>query len=1553
MNDLSGNRLNDGSDIVVRFVVIKETYLYPYTNYGGGDGEAVGIGDFNHDGLTDVVMTTSSEMLVYLKGSDGNLKTPVAYAAGSYSRSLAVGDLNNDGWDDLVTVDFHSSKISVFLQQSDGTFAPRITYTTHYMYPTVVVVGDITGDGLADVVLSYSGSLYMSSVGVFAQNTNGSLDPVVTYDEFFQGGEDLAIGDVNHDGRNDVVKMNTVGSSPDLSVYLQNTSGTLSEPVPYFLDCNCRGSGIEIGDVTGDGLSDVVISYGGNRPDSKIAVFAQGQDGLLQPSVSYDAYDMPQPVELADIDRDGTLDILVLHGGWRSLGVFLQKNGAIQPSSLYTIPSTNAFQPQGLAAGDINQDGATDVAIADDNYGLTVLYYHEKPAPQVIMGGNASPVDGEELGTETSQLTVQFDRQMRNDAGASSANNPSNYLLVEDGVNGNFQTSSCAGGHAGDDVLISVDSVTYDTSKYFSTLSINGAVPLGAGSYRLLVCGTSSIEDVDGAKLNGGLSDTSITFTVWSTPHTISGNAGVPGAMLSYTDDGSRTVIADGIGDYSIKVSNNWTGTVTPSKANYTFDPASKTYTDVSSDLSNENYTATRDTLTISGNTGMGSVLLYYSAPGEYVSSDEYGNYSLTVPTGWSGIVYPESISGYRFIPAIRSYNNLQASQANQDFVPERVYTIYGNAGAAGVTLSYVDGTSKTVTSDSGGNYSIQVPEHWSGTITPSKSSHIFTPSSRTYTDIVANQLSQNYAATILVTNTNDSGPGSLRQAITDATPGSTIYFDPALTGQTIVLSSEIAINKRLTIDGTALDPRVSISGNHAVRIFNIGSNVSLTLRSLILKDGMMGGTSYTKYGGAIYTNSTVMVTDVDFVGNTAYQAGAIYVSSSASATILESRFSSNTAQVSGGAIYASNGLIIRNSVFTSNTAQSGGAVVLKAPGTYTLERNIFVSNHALGGGAIMLDQNQNFFVTVRNNLFSSNVADNLGGAIRIVYSGPEQIVIENNTFYANQSKDVGGAVATEGNVQLRNNTFSENRADRAGGNAGGSVYIASGGVFTYLFNNIFANNAGGGECYEYGPNSWTRGNNNLVEDGSGPCATLPGTIISDPMLGPLTDHGGPTQTMALLPGSPAIDTGNDANCPSTDQRGVARPQSTHCDVGAYELEATLQPPGAATLASPTGSIGIKTPTYIWQEVSGATWYYLWVNGPGSNVHKQWYTSAQANCNGSICSVTPMGLTLKSGNHTWWIQTWNDAGYGPWSAGMNFTVLPPGKATLVAPSGSIGNNNPTYTWNEVSGATYYYLWLDGPSGHILDKWYSSADANCTGGTCSVAGATPGLGGGTHTWWIQTWSNTGYGPWSDGMTFTPPAPTLPGKANLVSPSGTIVINNPAYTWNEVSGATYYYLWLDGPSGHVYDKWFTAAEAGCNGSTCSATLPSPLSAGAHIWWVQTWNPVGYGPWSDGKSFSVSPPVAATLVSPTGSVANNPTYTWNEVTGATWYYLWIDGPSGNVFQKWYTSEQASCNGSTCSVSGVTPGLGAGAHTWWIQTWSSAGYGPWSNGMSFSVSP
>jgi len=107
-------------------------------------------------------------------------------------------------------------------------------------------------------------------------------------------------------------------------------------------------------------------------------------------------------------------------------------------------------------------------------------------------------------------------------------------------------------------------------------------------------------------------------------------------------------------------------------------------------------------------------------------------------------------------------------------------------------------------------------------------------------------------------------------------------------------------------------------------------------------------------------------------------------------------------------------------------------------------------------------------------------------------------------------------------------------------------------------------------------------------------------------------------------------------------------------------MDFSLEAPGVATLVSPSGITINTTPTYTWNTVAGATWYYLWVSKVNDDnslttVHSKWYESS-AVCSGPICSITPAGVTLSTGNYRWWIQTWNDAGYGPWSTKMDFSI---------------------------------------------------------------------------------------------------------------------------------------------------------------------------------------------------------------------------------------------------------------------------------------------------------
>ncbi|MBI9050988.1 MAG: sortase [Anaerolineaceae bacterium] len=480
------------------------------------------------------------------------------------------------------------------------------------------------------------------------------------------------------------------------------------------------------------------------------------------------------------------------------------------------------------------------------------------------------------------------------------------------------------------------------------------------------------------------------------------------------------------------------------------------------------------------------------------------------------------------------------------------------------------------------------------------------------------------YAATITVTNTNDSGAGSLRQAIADAANNDTITFSAGLSGGTIVLGIiALTLTESVTIDGSALASPITISGeNSGWSVFNIQPDTTVNLDSLIITKGR--GNNWED-GGAIYNEGILTVSNSTFSGNSGgKQGGAIY--NTGTLTINHSTLSDNLLSdeptSKGGAIYNESGsLTINDSTFSYNVASTGGGIY-NYYGTVILNNSTLSdnrSNYDDGGGIFNVYGN----VTVDDSTFSANVASEVGGAIY----NEGTLNVDNSTFSGNVA-GVGGGIGNDGNLSVSNSTFSDNFANFGGGgidnwgtlNVNNSTfsansagyYLGGGGIFntgtltvnnstffantssqkgggihnyyqsaTYngtatinnstfsansadesgggIFNNatlnysnsILANSPTGEDCYNDGGTIGTN-TNNLVES-QVDCGTP--AVSTDPLLAPLAENGGLTQTMVITSGSPANSAGDDATCEATDQRGVSRPKDAHCDMGAYESD--------------------------------------------------------------------------------------------------------------------------------------------------------------------------------------------------------------------------------------------------------------------------------------------------------------------------------------------------------------------------------------------------------------
>ena len=206
-------------------------------------------------------------------------------------------------------------------------------------------------------------------------------------------------------------------------------------------------------------------------------------------------------------------------------------------------------------------------------------------------------------------------------------------------------------------------------------------------------------------------------------------------------------------------------------------------------------------------------------------------------------------------------------------------------------------------------------------------------------------------AAVVTVTNTNDAGPGSLREAIANAVSGSTIQFDPSIAGQTIVLTSgQLVVEQaELTIEGPATAGMI-INGNSESAVFFVGNGATTrtTFRNLTLTNGQAEGG-----GGAIRSSGRNLTLDhVLVTGNRAVTSGVSEghggaISTSGVLSVVNSTISGNSADVDGGGIDGSAGssIIIVNSTIVGNSAATGGGI--SSDGPVQLRNSIVAGNSA------------------------------------------------------------------------------------------------------------------------------------------------------------------------------------------------------------------------------------------------------------------------------------------------------------------------------------------------------------------------------------------------------------------------------------------------------------------------------------------------------------------------------------------------------------------------------------------------------------------------------
>lgn len=324
-----------------------------------------------------------------------------------------------------------------------------------------------------------------------------------------------------------------------------------------------------------------------------------------------------------------------------------------------------------------------------------------------------------------------------------------------------------------------------------------------------------------------------------------------------------------------------------------------------------------------------------------------------------------------------------------------------------------------------------------------------------------------------------------------------------------------IATGTNVTIDGdTNGDNKadITLSGRNVHRVLFVDANAGLSLQHIAVTNG------YDVAGAGVYIQTGAQVEATDCA------------------------FTDNYANNNGGAIENHGDLTVDHCSFTGNSANS--------------------ANSGTGGGAILNAGT----LRITHSTFAGNQAGRCGGALFLTGGDAAPVSIDQSTLYGNQA-GAGGAIEIQAATTIRHSTIAGNTDDASNSYTCNDVshVIDSGGLYveyaTTIQSSVIAGNSGG-DCADnfdfVGNGVHPAFADSLVEDGS--CNIAAGTggnLVADPLLGPLADNGGATQTLLPAAASPLVDA---VACDAiagfdnaTDQRDVARPQGAACDIGAVE----------------------------------------------------------------------------------------------------------------------------------------------------------------------------------------------------------------------------------------------------------------------------------------------------------------------------------------------------------------------------------------------------------------